>query len=627
MNTLSRHLARILTLSVLIGAVSGPTFGADSLPQAAQPPVTGAFASKSDGQLIAALQAAIDSNPTTKGMGANFTNTMAAYTHKSDYAGAERDLNQMKALFPSNPDIVDTIEELIARFRNSDAALKAKRNQAVDAIVKDITDKFNSRAPAAEFDGILKRIADLGGRELAYSDPYVAQRLDDARTFAASWQDYLVEAQAGNQQQAANALAQLVQLAARFPIIPRSTLIALKSAPVSDEAAKAEQEKFNQFVQRVDAAIDAAKVPSDLDAILVEVSSPASGTSQPSAQRSNMQRLEGMKWFVRKWQDYLNDLQLGRSADAQRILQELLAPSYDVSFYPRSKILARESSQVKAGGRPGRDSLLMDPEALTLENLGAFSAQIDSIGDPSYLATHREGMLKNALTRIIYVADQVRAGDAKAGVFSLQGNWLGSDQAGEYFTALSRIADQIRRGSEAAYLDVPASLAPNATETSAAYLDRVLQATIASKDWRLAYRVVELRKEMGAQAGFRSDEMADYIGFRSMMAGMDKEAAMQWTDAVVSYSEALNSTGQNLPVKEIGERLARIQKEHPADFEKGKTVPDYPSLVERLTEAQHNPPRPRQALPGTPVQDPASGFPHNGGQTPAPTPYPTSRDR
>jgi hypothetical protein len=607
-------VAKGFCLLALISIMCGSAFAAD-------------HSSETDDQLIAHLQAAVTGNPRTGSRGdQNLGSAIAMAATQGDYIGLERTFMQLKVQLSSDPDSVAIIELLLTRFQAAEAAQTSKRIEELNSITKDLVDKFNSHAPARDYDELLKHISDVAA---AAASPYNnmrttagAQKIEDTRTFVAQWQEYLIVSAQGNPQQTASILSQLIQLTTHFTVIPRSTLLNLEVTPGTlSEAAiakeAAEKEKKEQFGKKFIAEIDAAKVPSDLDAVLAE-----DGPSN----RFGAQAFQGYptKVFVRRWQDYLAAMQAGKVLEAHKILQELAANS-DSTFYPRSKILARMSEQAKGAGVRSASGLLMDPASLSLDNLRTLLTQIDALGDQNFFYEHNEGNLRNAVGRLAAAVDQVKTGDLKSGVLATQYNGttsLTSEQVGEYSQVLTRLYEQIAVTELPGYIDITADLKPIPQERLASYLDRVIRGAVAAKDWHLAFRAAQVRSQIGPLAGNPDAVMADYLGFRAMITAVDKDDASMWTEAVSSYLEALNSTSRLLPIREIGARLKRIKEAHPEDYAKGESAPDYPSMVTRLLEMQRNPPapRPRPAFPGAPGQSHAGLIPQTEVPPNAPRP-------
>jgi hypothetical protein len=546
-----------------------------------------------DEQLLAKVAAAVEKNPATKPYGMNLASFTKATRSAAEDQALQRVLLQLKVSLASDPDAQAAIEELLRRYQAEEEAANAKLQADLDAITKELVDKFNSHAPAKDFDSLIKRVAELNPRMRFMGDQAGASEFQEVSQFAASWQDYLTQSQLGNPQQAANALNQLIQLSTMFTAIPRSTLLALQGAPITDAAlAKTadQKAKADDFSARMVAAIQSAKVPADMDSIFeaIEVERLSEGKY---ARFDNNQTLEAMKQFSRRWQDYLHALQNHSKPEGERALKELLSPNFsNTSFFPRSRILAELDSLPAKFGNGKDDGTLIAANALTLENFRTFAAQVSALGDTTYLQDHGESNLKYAVSRIVSTMGAIEAGDPRPGISMDQMAMI--DQIGDYAQPLARIRSQITLNAIQSYLGVPADQKPAAEDTIAGYTDRILKGALAAKDWILADHVAVLRVNLNPRAGNTEDNAADAVSLHLMVVAMGKEDASLWDESVASYVGALELAGPNLPKKEIGRRLALIRKDHPEDYEKGKSQPDYggdPRLQRPRSQAIGNP--------------------------------------
>jgi hypothetical protein len=590
------RLSKALCLLVMTCLLCRPSFG-------------DAPSSKTTDQLLTTLQARLAAAPATKAFSANFAEKVGLAVSQGDYLEIERSLMQIKVRLSSDPEAVAVVEMLLAQFKVAEAAETSVRDGEVDSVTKELVAKFDGHAPASDYDGLLRKITGLvNSFGASYGDPrdaFAVQHLEDARTFTAGWQQYLVDVQA-NPQQGAAELNQLIQLTSRFTAIPRSTLLNLQNSAASDAGAAAhaaaEKAKVDAYSAKLIAKIDAAKVPSDLDAALADEGPGGRNGAQPYQGYST-------KDFIRKWQDFLLAANAGRHLEAQKILKELAANSQS-TLYPRSKILARMEEEGKTAGiRTSGGGLLMDPAALTLDNLPTLIAQIDALGDPAYLYEHGEASLKGSVERLIHDVNQVKAGDSRTGVLAGQNVMMYSTgQLGEYSDALQRLSEQIVISALPGYCGIPADMKPLPRERLPSYFDRAIQSAMAAKDWHLAFRIAEARRDMPLD-GNPNEVMADYLCLRSLVIAMDKDDATLWAQAVADYSDALGSTSRLVPTKEIAARLERIRRQHPDEYAKGQALPDYPALIQRLSDMQHSPmSAPRLQGPGG---HPANGIQQN----------------
>jgi hypothetical protein len=613
------------------------TFAGDVQPQVVAAQLSpGDQVSTSNEKLIERLKEIADASPGTKAFGQNVVSAGAAAETNGQFLDIERDLMQMKMALATNKEAVGIIEQLLSRFQIADAAAKAKRQEQLNSLVKELTDKFNSHASLNDYDDLLKRITDLETSSIdtiyGRSGQVDTQRMENVRSFVAQWQDYLAASQAGNSQRAATAIGQLVQLSAQFTAIPRSVLINIQNTPVVDTSNERElalaKTEFDKISAKLVGEIDAAKVPSDLDAALAEL-----GASHPSTtqygQYQNVNRIENLKMFARKWQEYLAAKQSGNYDRMMSAIRELANTNYDASFYPRSKILSLQQNMTHVDKNLAKDGVLMDPKFLTLHNLRDLSDQLNSLnsqsGNPSYLMEHHEMQLQYAVSRLEGTLNMVKAGDNKSGILATQDLQQTIGQTGDYLDVLYSLYEQVAFNALRAEIEVPDDLKPAPQEHFGAFLERVETIAVDRKDWRLAYRAAEVRRDLGQRVGNFGDEMQDFDGFHSMIQGFNLDEAGQWTDAVVAYKNALDTTGPHVPVKEIGERLARIKREHPDDYQKGLSLPDYSALLAKaleMREASAHPPREQNLKPGIPGPTygaPTNGFPDSKIQLPAST--------
>jgi hypothetical protein len=625
--------ATILCLIALALLPCKSSFGATSAqPATAAPMSPGDQASASNDQLLVRLESISDANPQAKMFGGNLSMVSASATTSGEYLEVERTLLQLKAVLSANPEAVGIIEQLLTRYQAAEIAARAKREAQIDVIIKELTDKFNAHAPLKDYDDLLKQITDLqASAELAYARGQIEgnQRLTLVQTFISQWQDYLAAKEAGNSQRAASAISQLVQISTQFTAIPRSVLINIQNTPIAETDTTAAKADFDKLSAKVVAAVNSAKVPADLDAMLAELGA-YHPTPSPYGQYPFVSSVENLKVFVRKWQEYLAARQSGRSDLMMAALRELTNSNYDNSFFPRSKILVLQQDTVHVDKKSlARDGVLMEPNSLTLDNIKAFNDQLSSINFQgvyqSYLTEHHESQLQSAVSRLESIIIMVKAGDNRSGIFATQNIAQFIGESGDYSDVLYSLFDQVSFDALRAEIAVPDDLKPAPHERFGAFLKRLVATAADRKDWRLAYRAAEIRRTINQSTGSLSDEEQDYEAFHALTQGINLDDAGQWTDAVVAYKSALNSTGPDVPIKEIGDRLARIRRDHPDDYQKGLLLPDYPSLFSKVLEMRQTgmqvPQYVRPPIPGSgdPYGPPSTTFPQAKIQVATPT--------
>jgi hypothetical protein len=446
---------------------------------------------------------------------------------------------------------------------------RARIVEELDAISAETVSKFNAQAPAADFDPLLTRISKL---QLASIRGGMVQDPDAIRAyglqqFIAGWQDYILQKEKAPEA-ANNSLQQLVALASSFPIVPRTSLMALMVKPEDLQAAR--QKKGNDLLTalttKVVTSIDAARKPSDLDDLFAEL-------SQVNISRNDYGnssgKIQNLKYFVQNWQDYLAAVTTGRIADARNDLHGLENPNYDASFYPRSKILAALDALPPA---PPPKMLSLDrPEMLTLDNLDEFIEQLAALrNNPGFAAMNESGVEPAAVNlRQAYIL--VKAGRGKEVLANPMINF-NPYGTGRYADALLELWDKVKLLAAPEAIDAPADAKPTDKDTLSTYFERTLVKAIATKQWALATRI--LRTEQVVIPQMSGDAEEDYIGLRALNIGRNREVAEQWAEAVAIYTGALNTTGSHLPVKELSDRLHLIKKLHPEEYAAGLKLPD-----------------------------------------------------
>jgi hypothetical protein len=454
----------------------------------------------------------------------------------------------------------------------------------VDAIIQELVTKFNGHAPAKDFDGLLAGLSKIPVSPYAAygvgTDVLVAEKVTGARSFITSWQDYLLQSEAGNAQAASSALQQLIQLSAQFTAIPRSSLIELlNKAPEVSAKADSDTVAIDNLTQQLVAAVDAAKSPGDMDAIMAKIGATSVGNGYSSRGRDNAKRLQNLKFFAQNWQDYLVALTYGHPQDAQNDLRGLTNANYDDSFYPRSKILALMSPAAAAAAAPKSDDStalrLLQPSALNLGSLDEFIAEIATIkaanGYQTYFMAHGLQGLEYDAAQVRTALLQLKNGSTREAL-GLNQNMGMRNGLGEYESAFDRMIDDVVVMAIPVAVQAPASLQPTPQERASAYFDRITKAAIDSKDWSLATRILGIRVSLGDAYGNREECSADLAAFQSFARGMSLEEAGQWADAVINYVTAIGGNSTHIPVREVGSRLARIKSAHPAEYEAGEAI-------------------------------------------------------
>ncbi len=498
---------------------------------------------------------------------AHYADQLEALLASGRYAEVEQTLTQLRTTLPAdNEKASDLIEQLLTSVRAQLADAAAKQEAAYTAIEKDFVAKFTAKAPAADFDALLKRLAALPP-VVAFSNPNT-QKIELLRNFITRWQDYLLQSARGNTEQALQSLNELVQQSSRLPIIPRSQLSNLlneASSRVStrNEAAEA---RLAAAQKQLLTLTDSARSAADLDALLVELAKPLQLDGVMVRGNNYINQWESLRRFATRWQDYLSQTEAGKSENAQNTLRELVNGNTYDAVYPRSRILARLNGiTVPLPAAPTTKPLepLLAPAEVTIDKLNLLFTQVQlrqSSNAPLPAGLEdlpvELGNLRSALAVLSSGAPGTVITDARNVSRS-------NGRIGGYAEVFAAIKVEILLRAFTQYLDAPATMPPARGESFDAYSKRLLEHGQKQKDWPLVYRVLIARQNL---APGTSGHGPDVIAYKIFIAGMQQESAGLWSMAVQSYYNALNAASLLLPVAEIAERLKHLKAEHPEEY-------------------------------------------------------------
>jgi hypothetical protein len=351
---------------------------------------------------------------------------------------------------------------------------------------------------------------------------------------------------------------------------------------------------------------------SDLDAVLADIQGAMPAGSMYGGngeEQTQINRVNAAYQFVSQWQDYLSESAAGNKQEALNTLRNLSQQRPPgPPIVPRSTILDRIIAlEPQVNPNPG----FPQPQGPVAPVVGPIIDGIKTLDDLGPAAQHAQEVTGNAFgnpdaassARLQQMAS--RYAEAKNGLpVSLNFTPLNSGaQAAPEFARVDAML--------LAYL-LPRFLgtgAPpeNADETVDAYLDQVTATAIPARNWPLLQRTVLARVQI---AGAQPQETQEFL------TALNQELAGQYALAVVSYESALRAASRFIPATFIGERLAALQKDHPAEYAEGlknAAHPPTPSFYPVL-----NPYASRYGMPGYPVfsiNPPAVS-------TPAPPPAP-----
>ena len=375
---------------------------------------------------------------------------------------------------------------------------------------------------------------------------------------------------------------------------------------------------------RVDAAkstIDAVLAPApailvkaqktdELDALLADLQKAqvSRGYDEPELQ-AQMARLNTAYQFVASWQDYLSARNSGNLQAAQDTLRNLLNSQRngEAVLVPRSEILAR-SVELAVPPKPNAPAAATPPPVDVAGILDGIKTLDDM--EPALKAMKAIPNSQSPEAAILsqYVALYAASKSGLPASFDLAS---GNNYNGAPAPELERI-----RAMVILYL-LPGFLGNNAPttrpgETVSDYLARAITDAATRQDWSTLQHIIEAETRIARAPALPS-------GTRSFLAALNQETAGQFASAVTSYQSSLRDPDDFVPAKMVGDRLAAIKKDHPAEYEEGMKAVNNPPpmpaymnpLMMRAMMMQGYP------MPGAPSPAPVG---HSPTATPAVTP-------
>ncbi len=120
-------------------------------------------------------------------------------------------------------------------------------------------------------------------------------------------------------------------------------------------------------------------------------------------------------------------------------------------------------------------------------------------------------------------------------------------------------------------LDAPGEKAA-AGEGVDVFLRRLIEAAKKRADWTAVVQGLDLSRSLATgNNAYATSNGQETEAFKQFFTGLNMETAGQYQQAVIAYLNALRTGVQDLPTTVIGEHLAAIQREHPADYTTANT--------------------------------------------------------
>ncbi len=336
--------------------------------------------------------------------------------------------------------------------------------------------------------------------------------------------------------------------------------------------------------------------------------------------------LDAALHFTIQWQTYLAALEAGRLAAARELLVQLGNSTQNNGggdpFFPRSEVLAR----LRALPDPNEKREIVPPPAPP-----PFESVLDrlkTLDDTALvlreLARHRneygrESELNNILTELDKLQQAYRQYQAGLPV-RVELERGGNLSAPGIATTLGTLRAQLVRLTLPRALGLPETTRLREDETVVEFLRNTVAEARKNGEWTRLARTLEVSRQL-AEAPFGMTSFpAESRGFDAFFAAQNQERAGQWQLAVTSYQTALREGGVNIPSAFIGDRLAAVGKEHPAEFAEAMRLWLNPPQRQGYEFGPFGPSGQPFGPPGQPVPPAALAVPAAAPARPTPAP-------
>ena len=584
-------------------------------------------------ELVAGVQKNLEAQ--TPGNPGRFTSHLAGIRRslaQENFLEAEQQLLSLRNEFATDAPGASDLDELIGTLRARRQAAEAAASAAFDALVADVRAKITARAPVKDFDPLLERAAKLvapGRNYYSAGEGALGAKVQTLRAFIVRWQDYLTQTAApGGAESAANILNELNNLNSQASVLPRSELLAIQTEVTARATAAREARvaafaaQLDQLAKRTGDLLDTAHAAAELDPLLAEIAKarPVNDGYNNNNNYDLNNRLELLRRFVQRWQEYLSQLAANNTRGAEDTLRSISTDTTYEAFYPRSHVLARlnvpSSTPASGAAASAGPEPLLPPDQLTFENLDRLASQLRdrrNVSEDNADLAGQVGALRSA-----QVALQVGNTQSALNLLFVRAE----NRVGPYAAALARLQQELVLRALALQLQSAPELKPAAGESPVRYLQRAAKAARDAQDWPLVYRVLQLQERSVNGMVFADPDIgADIAGYRYFFTALNQERAGLFTAAIRSYFSSLRNAGPNLPAEEIGRRLAALKQTHPQEFTTAETTPD-PVEQSRIyypySGGDPRFPRPGMPTPVLPAPPPNDPAPKNPAATPAP---------
>ncbi len=433
---------------------------------------------------------------------------------------------------------------------------------------------------APELDPILEEIAKFAPEHrlerMGLSNETMI-RLQQLQQFIAAWQIHLAARVGGNSVAALQALRNL-QSGERSPSwIPRSEL----SKQIAEAARLSGYPDAEQLSRKTNSMVEgamSAATPEAIDGQVLEAKElQAVMLAYDQGNRSN--QVQQVISFLESWQKAMIMREAGDASGFKEVVQQLENSSGRGLNVSRAKLLARlyemnnqrqEPGKARAGLKVKETApvAIESPEDVlarmrTLDDLDGNLKPLTDAVELTAPSSSQRSSWQRILSDLQNLARQY--GEIQRGLATRVSLNIGSGEPSN-----PRVLDlqkQLTLKSLDRLFGEDAKMAPEAQDNAVTYLRRVLVAARERQDWRLAQRVMEVAQSTNVQDPLLKS--TDSAALTAFIAGQTQEKARQFAFAAASYLGALKSGSEWVPVEAIGDRLAEIEKEHPAAYQQG----------------------------------------------------------
>jgi hypothetical protein len=353
------------------------------------------------------------------------------------------------------------------------------------------------------------------------------------------------------------------------------------------EVQATRDQRDNAWVGNVEALVArarpqslAAKNEKDLDALLEETSNLRGNPNSRSGQNDRLQRatqkVESLSYFVRRWQDYLAQLNAGNDNAARQVLQELSSDNGSrYPIVPRSELLARVTvpQSRPAVSEQGTtryaaaevNSTRPAPYVFEVASLDELPAALDrmrrhyaDIPIPS-----EDSNLLQSFSSIVSATAAAEAGNLQpAFQAALNQGTVRGPGISERTNALRLILVRaLMQKVLPRFLDVKPELAPKSDENPADYCLRIARTAREAGDWQLVARALEAYERVAFPGGQVPAWLStDRTALSAYLLALNQEKAGDLESALVSLNRTLVTQGSFVPVDDIAARIIRARK-------------------------------------------------------------------